>query len=315
MRRPACKAANLPRCRLPRQICRLCASLCDRRTFFCDQTKEHVSTGNRSADMAPIEAESKKRKRKHGVKAAAAQPAASAVKSTDAPHVKSRKKAKKEHSSESEAEDSPAPVQEHPEDMESEEKANRQLREEGASQADPDGHDNRRDTEDEEVEGENSIRRDAQAAETDLPSANAVSLPSTGAEPQKFGELNLSEKTMEAIKEMGFETMTEVQRRAIPPLLAGRDVLGAAKTGSGKTLAFLIPAIEMLSALRFKPRNGTGTPRSWRVAHELTTSRDWCDCRFSNKRAGSTDIWCGAGSHEEPQSNFWHRDRRSEPQG
>jgi ATP-dependent RNA helicase DDX18/HAS1 len=50
--------------------------------------------------------------------------------------------------------------------------------------------------------------------------------------------------------------MTEIQRRGIPPLMAGKDVLGAAKTGSGKTLAFLIPAVEMLSALRFKPRNG-----------------------------------------------------------
>jgi ATP-dependent RNA helicase DDX18/HAS1 len=47
-------------------------------------------------------------------------------------------------------------------------------------------------------------------------------------------------------------------RQAIPPLLAGKDVLGAAKTGSGKTLAFLIPAIEILHGLRFKPRNGTG---------------------------------------------------------
>ena len=46
--------------------------------------------------------------------------------------------------------------------------------------------------------------------------------------------------------------------RTIPPLLAGRDVLGAAKTGSGKTLAFLIPAIELLHSLKFKPRNGTG---------------------------------------------------------
>jgi ATP-dependent RNA helicase DDX18/HAS1 len=52
--------------------------------------------------------------------------------------------------------------------------------------------------------------------------------------------------------------MTEIQRRGIPPLLAGRDVLGAAKTGSGKTLSFLIPAVEMLHSLRFKPRNGTG---------------------------------------------------------
>ncbi|KAL4778940.1 ATP-dependent RNA helicase has1 [Aspergillus varians] len=92
----------------------------------------------------------------------------------------------------------------------------------------------------------------------DLPSMDAVSLPQPDGGPQKFTELGLSEKTLQGIKDMGFETMTEIQQRTIPPLLAGRDVLGAAKTGSGKTLAFLIPAIEMLSALRFKPRNGTG---------------------------------------------------------
>jgi ATP-dependent RNA helicase DDX18/HAS1 len=93
---------------------------------------------------------------------------------------------------------------------------------------------------------------------SDLPSAQGVSLPTMTAEPTKFEELNLSERTMRAMKEMPFDTMTEIQRRGIPPLLAGRDVLGAAKTGSGKTLAFLIPAIEMLHSLRFKPRNGTG---------------------------------------------------------
>jgi ATP-dependent RNA helicase DDX18/HAS1 len=94
----------------------------------------------------------------------------------------------------------------------------------------------------------------------DLPSAGPVTLPSLGDEPTHFKQLNVSEKTMKAIDGMGFETMTEIQRRAIPPLMAGKDVLGAAKTGSGKTLAFLIPAVEMLYSLRFKPRNGT--PRS-----------------------------------------------------
>lgn len=73
-----------------------------------------------------------------------------------------------------------------------------------------------------------------------------------------FEEAGLSEPTLKAIKDMGFSKMTQVQAKTIPPLLAGRDVLGAAKTGSGKTLAFLIPAIEMLYSLRFKPRNGTG---------------------------------------------------------
>ncbi|KAJ8662738.1 ATP-dependent RNA helicase HAS1 [Lichtheimia ornata] len=73
-----------------------------------------------------------------------------------------------------------------------------------------------------------------------------------------FESLDISDKTKNGIKEMGFTKMTEVQARTIPPLMAGRDVLGAAKTGSGKTLAMLIPAIEMLYKLKFKPRNGTG---------------------------------------------------------
>lgn len=73
-----------------------------------------------------------------------------------------------------------------------------------------------------------------------------------------FDSLKLSAPTLKAIEKMGYKTMTAVQSHTIPPLLAGRDVLGAAKTGSGKTLAFLIPAIELLYSLKFKPRNGTG---------------------------------------------------------
>lgn len=75
-----------------------------------------------------------------------------------------------------------------------------------------------------------------------------------GREP--FSTLELSEPTQKALAEMGFTTMTPVQAKSIPPLLAGKDVLGAARTGSGKTLAFLIPAVELLHRLKFKPRNG-----------------------------------------------------------
>jgi ATP-dependent RNA helicase DDX18/HAS1 len=71
-----------------------------------------------------------------------------------------------------------------------------------------------------------------------------------------FDSLDISEQTKKAITDMGFTHMTEIQARTIPPLMAGRDVLGAAKTGSGKTLAFLIPAVEILFKLKFKPRNG-----------------------------------------------------------
>ena len=111
----------------------------------------------------------------------------------------------------------------------------------------------------EDQEDEASMTDDLKDAPiSDIPASQSLSLPTTGPDPTKFSELNLSDNTMKAIDGMAFESMTEIQRRGIPPLLAGRDVLGAAKTGSGKTLAFLIPAVEMLSALRFKPRNGTG---------------------------------------------------------
>uniref|UniRef100_A0ACD5WBH7 Uncharacterized protein n=1 Tax=Avena sativa TaxID=4498 RepID=A0ACD5WBH7_AVESA len=73
-----------------------------------------------------------------------------------------------------------------------------------------------------------------------------------------FSELPISDLTARAITEMDYTRLTHIQARSIPPLLEGRDVMGAAKTGSGKTLAFLIPAIELLYNLRFSPRNGTG---------------------------------------------------------
>ncbi|CAL9195211.1 unnamed protein product [Musa hybrid cultivar] len=75
---------------------------------------------------------------------------------------------------------------------------------------------------------------------------------------EPFSRLSLSDLTMKAIQEMGFENMTQIQARAIPPLLAGKEVMGAARTGSGKTLAFLIPAVELLHNIHFMPRNGTG---------------------------------------------------------
>ncbi|KAH9921967.1 DEAD-domain-containing protein [Epithele typhae] len=90
------------------------------------------------------------------------------------------------------------------------------------------------------------------------PAAVPQDAPADILERKPFSELGLSDNTMKALEEMGFKTMTPVQEKSIPPLLAGKDVLGAARTGSGKTLAFLIPAVELLHRLKFKPRNGTG---------------------------------------------------------
>nr|XP_027120605.1 ATP-dependent RNA helicase HAS1-like [Coffea arabica] len=73
-----------------------------------------------------------------------------------------------------------------------------------------------------------------------------------------FTSLPLAESTTKAIADMGFKYMTQIQARAIPALLDGKDVLGAARTGSGKTLAFLIPAVELLYQTQFTPHRGTG---------------------------------------------------------
>lgn len=61
-----------------------------------------------------------------------------------------------------------------------------------------------------------------------------------------FSELGISPEILEAIEVLGFEAPSEIQARAIPPALAGEDVLGLSYTGSGKTLAFSIPALEAI---------------------------------------------------------------------
>lgn len=68
----------------------------------------------------------------------------------------------------------------------------------------------------------------------------------------------VSDKTLKAVADMGFVSMTDIQFKSIPSLLEGKNLVGTAKTGSGKTLAFLIPAVELMYKLKFKHRNGAG---------------------------------------------------------
>lgn len=209
--------------------------------------------------MDPEKTSAKKRKRRHGASARASSkndvesdpatisaPAKESVGTAKSQAEKKKKKKRKTSHSSS--------------DEEGDDDAERLNGNGEAAKLDKDEdseEENSRESGDEEEEEETPANGEsAEKNGADLPSETAVDLPLTNREPQAFTELNLSEKTMKAIEDMGFDGMTEIQRRGIPPLMAGRDVLGAAKTGSGKTLAFLIPAIEMLSALRFKPRSG-----------------------------------------------------------
>ena len=65
-----------------------------------------------------------------------------------------------------------------------------------------------------------------------------------------FQSLGLSEKLLQAVKKEGYTSPTPVQEQSIPPLLAGRDVLGVAQTGTGKTAAFALPVLQVMSRSR-----------------------------------------------------------------
>src|ERR1035437_3050406 len=63
-----------------------------------------------------------------------------------------------------------------------------------------------------------------------------------------FAELGLSAESLKAVDKMGWEEASPIQSATIPPVLAGRDVIGQSSTGSGKTAAFALPAIEKTDA-------------------------------------------------------------------
>jgi len=66
---------------------------------------------------------------------------------------------------------------------------------------------------------------------------------------RSFHALGLSEALLRDLAEAGFASPTPIQEQAIPPALAGRDVIGCAQTGTGKTAAFVIPIVERLATL------------------------------------------------------------------
>jgi superfamily II DNA/RNA helicase len=71
-----------------------------------------------------------------------------------------------------------------------------------------------------------------------------------------FSNLSLAEPLMRAVAEMGYETMTPIQAQAIPVVLSGQDVMGAAQTGTGKTAAFALPLLQRL----LKHENASASP-------------------------------------------------------
>src|SRR5512134_858020 len=70
-----------------------------------------------------------------------------------------------------------------------------------------------------------------------------------------FDQLGLSADLLRAVSDLGYDTPTPIQQHAIPPVLAGRDLLAAAQTGTGKTAGFVLPLLQ-----RLKQSSAKGSP-------------------------------------------------------
>jgi ATP-dependent RNA helicase DeaD len=69
-----------------------------------------------------------------------------------------------------------------------------------------------------------------------------------------FADLGLSDAVLKALVDVGYETPSRIQAATIPPLLAGRDVVGLAQTGTGKTAAFALPILSRLDLSQKTPQ-------------------------------------------------------------
>ena len=72
----------------------------------------------------------------------------------------------------------------------------------------------------------------------------------------RFQDLKIDEVILKAIREVGYDTPTPIQEKAIPVVLSGRDLLGCAQTGTGKTAAFAIPMLQRMG----RPQPGEARP-------------------------------------------------------
>jgi ATP-dependent RNA helicase RhlE len=92
-----------------------------------------------------------------------------------------------------------------------------------------------------------------------------------------FTDLGLAPELSRAVAEQGYETPTPIQMRAIPAVIAGRDVLAGAQTGTGKTAAFVLPVLQALAqapALR-APRALVLTPTRELAAQVAESARQY----------------------------------------
>lgn len=90
------------------------------------------------------------------------------------------------------------------------------------------------------------------AASTTTGAAESTLLQESAADEEEaplvsFKDLGLADKVLQAVSDLGFESPTPIQEKAIPVMMAGRDMIGQAQTGTGKTAAFALPILSKLN--------------------------------------------------------------------
>ncbi|MEY4750619.1 MAG: hypothetical protein RIQ60_2833 [Pseudomonadota bacterium] len=101
------------------------------------------------------------------------------------------------------------------------------------------------------------------------------------AAPARFDTLALDAKLLRAVNDAGYDTMTPIQAKAIPLVLDGRDIMGAAQTGTGKTAAFSLPLLQKM----LRHENGSASPARHPVrALVLAPTRELADQVAANVR-------------------------------
>lgn len=112
-----------------------------------------------------------------------------------------------------------------------------------------------------------------------------------------FTKLGLSKPVLEGVRAAGYTVPTPIQARAIPLILAGRDVIGSAQTGTGKTAAFALPILTQLGDPAPGPRALVLEPTRELAAQVETAFRDYA--RFTSLRVAVVYGGVGYGAQTE----------------
>ena len=121
-----------------------------------------------------------------------------------------------------------------------------------------------------------------------------------------FADLGLSAPLLRSLDAEGYATPTPIQAKAIPHVLAGRDLFGCAQTGTGKTAAFALPLIErMLAAPR--PRAARGCRALVLAPTRELASQIHESFRSYGRHAGITSVVVYGGVGQRPQADALHR--------